>query len=445
MYPKDTALASKVCLRPPAAGRTDASSDSPERTSEAVRKWLLYSTLFGVFGSRFLVIVGGLALFYFYFVVIINLLLLAAMGHLWVPAKLRWFLGYLFVSGTLGLLLGTNSAPGFVKSLVGIAMCALCSAAMLRYFRFNVVGLFRYYAQFAFYAAIIGLLYLPFQGDRFGRLVGLALEPSVFCLVCMPALYFYADEWQRCRRHGVRLLVLLAAYLLTLSSLGYLGLLFGGLLFGKRYRIGRALVPVVLCTVAIVIYQQSDLFQARLDDTLTGLVAGDVDGINASSFGVVANLLITEQQFADHTLLGGGLGSHIIAHAKYIDQVPGAAYQSEEVHSLGQWDASSLFLRITSEFGLVGLVASAWFLVWFYPRRVTIEEQAISMALLCYIFMKLLRSGEYFGGEQFFFLAIYAVIGMKSRFRAHLEARAHALSIAPADPTTAPGALPATT
>jgi len=397
---------------------------------QAVRKWVLYSTLFGVFGSRFLVIVGGLTLFYFYFIILINIVLLAFMGFLWAPAKLRWFLAYLFCSGSLGLLLGTNSSAGFIKSFLGIAICAVYSAAFLRLFRFDAVGLFRRYAEFAFYAACFGLVALPFHFDSQVRLAGLFLEPSAFCIVCMPAVFYYADEWQRNRRNGIRLITLCVAYLLTLSSLGYLGMMMGGLLFGRRYRVGRVLVPVFLTAAAVFTYRQSDMFQARFDDTLSGLTLGDVSGINESSYGIVANVFVTQRQFEEHPFLGGGLGSHIVAHERFIEEVPGAAYLPEQLRDLGEWDASSLFLRISSELGLLGIALAFWFLWRYYPRGASPEEQSIALGLLCYVFMKLVRSGEYFGGEQFFFLAIYAVLGMKARTQAQLARREGASTIA---------------
>jgi len=363
-------------------------------------------------------VAGGLSIFYFYLVVIVNITLLTAQGYLWFPARLRNFFAYIFCSGIVGLVLGTNSTAGFVKSFLGITMCALCSASLLRYFHFNAEELFRVYARFAFYSAVFAILYWPFQPSHFGRMAGLFLEPSALVIVCLPAVYYYADQWQRKRRYGLRLIVLFFAYLMTFSSLGYLGLLFGGLLFGKRYRIGRVAVPVVLFLAASLIYQQSSYFQVRLNDTVGGIVSNDVGNINESSFGIVANLFIVQKQFVDHPLLGGGLGSHVVTHAKYIDQIPGAAYLPSTLHSLGQWDASSLLLRIVSEFGLVGLVYASWFIWWFYPRGANAEVESISMALLCYIFMKMIRSGEYFGGEEFFFLSIYAIIGVKTRFRA---------------------------
>ncbi len=386
-----------------------------------------------------------MTLFYFYFIVVINLGLLALHGYLWTPEKLRLFWVYLLGSGVVGLLMGTDSTAGFAKSFLGITICAVYSAAFLRFTRFHAVGLFASYARFAFYVAVFGLFFLPFQPWSRDRLVSVFLEPSSFCIVCMPAIYYYADEWQRNRRYGFRLITLCLAFALTFSSLGIIGLLFGGFLFGLRYRFGRVFVPVLLGLVSIVIYQRSEMFQARIGETLLGVTANDVTGINLSSLGVVTNIFVTRRQFEEHPILGGGLGSHVVAHERFINEIPGVALLPEEYRNLGRWDASSLLLRIISELGFVGLLATFWFLWYYFPRRSTPEERSIAMALLCYVFMKFMRSGEYFGAEQFFFLSIYTMVGVTSRLRIQtaLRARLEVLQRALPMPAVALNATPA--
>lgn len=382
----------------------------------AIQKWVLYSTFAAIFCSAFSIQVGGLTLFYFYFLVLINLSLLGVMGYLWLPNRLRYFVVYLAASGLLGLLFGTNVVSGFVKSILGISLCAIYSAAFMRFVRFNAVATFRKYAQFAFYIAILGFVLLPFSPFS-GRLTSVFREPSSFAIVCVPGLFYYADQWQRNRRYGLRLLTLLGACVLTLSSVGFLGMMLGLFLFGLRYKVGRVLVPFLVALVFSFTLSQSSLFQVRIADTLSGLRSQDVAGLNQSSFGVVVSLFITEKQFMEHPILGGGLGSHIVAHDRFFDAIPGAFLIPDQLRTLGQFDASSLLLRIISELGLVGVIGASWFLVYYFPRTASPEERAVSMAILCYVFMKFCRSGEYFGGEQYFFLSIYTIIGAKARMR----------------------------
>ena len=364
--------------------------------------------------------VGGVNIFYFYFVVAFNFALLIALGYTWFPQRLRWFLAYLVGSGVLGLLLSTNSMAGFLKSIVGISFFACYSAAFIRFFRFEAVQIFRLYANFALASACVGFLLLPGSA---GRITGIFLEPSGFAIVCVPAVFYYADEWQRNRRYGIRLLIMLAACIMTFSSVGYIGMMLGILLFGLRYRVGRVFVPPVLVLVFALAWTQSGLFQRRMADLVGGLNAKDLASLNESSFGVVANTFITQKQFQEHPVLGGGLGSYIVAHGQFLDTLPGAFFYPENFRTLGQWDASSLMLRIISELGLVGVIGAFWFLWHYFPRGGTPSERAVANALLCYIFMKFCRSGEYFGAEQYLFLSIYTIVGAKVRLRVEMEER----------------------
>ena len=380
------------------------------------RKWVLYSTILGAFCNRFVIVVGGVNIFYFYFVCAFNFALLVSLGYAWFPRRLRWFIAYLLGSGVLGLLLATNSMAGFLKSFIGICFFACYTAAFVHFFRFEAVQLFRVYARFALYSAFVGFLLLPLPGSS-GRVTGIFLEPSGFAIVCVPAVFYYADEWQRNRRYGLRLLIMLAACIMTFSSVGFIGMMLGIFLFGLRYRVGRVFVPPVVVLVFALAWTQSQLFQQRMGDLVAGLNAQDLASLNESSFGVVANTFITERQFAAHPILGGGLGSYIVAHGQFLDSLPGALFFPENFRTLGQWDASSLILRIIAELGIVGVLGTAWFLWVYFPRGGSAEERAVSMALLCYIFMKFCRSGEYFGAEQYLFLSIYTVIGAKVRLR----------------------------
>jgi hypothetical protein len=393
------------------------------------RKFIFYSTVIVIFTDGFLITVGGINLYLFYPLLFLNLLVLAFVGRLWMSPKLLFFLSYLALSGISGILLGTGSVIGFAKAFGGVLPNAIYYPAFMRFMKFDAQRCFAAYARCAFYVAAFGIIYLPFQTRMQGRLTSVFAEPGGFCVVCLPAAFYYADEWQRQRKHGWRCVVLVVAIAFTISSMGFMGLLFAIFLFAMRYKVGRIFAPALVVLVGLLIYNASSYFRLRLDDSVSSALIGDVSETNASTFGVMVNLFVTERAFLQHPLLGGGFGSHVVAHDRFYDDVPGAAYVSDDaLNGLGRWDANSLFLRIVSELGLFGLAYAIWFLWHFWPPDGSPAERGLAMSLLCYVFIKFLRSGVYFNPEEFFFFSVYAVNGMVARTRKQLTVPAASLS-----------------
>jgi hypothetical protein len=388
-----------------------------------LRKYILYSTLLTVFSDRLFVTIG-VNLYAAYLIVVLNLILLWRVESLWFPKGLLFFIGYIFVSGVIGLATGSNSWIGFSKDFIGIVPNAIYICAFLRFMKFDYELCFELYAKWAYYVAILGLIFLPFQIFGGDRLTSVLIEPSAFCLVCGPALYYYADRWLERRQHGWRVIILLLALILTGSSLGYMGILFGIYLLGTRYRIGILLAPILVAFVALFIYSQSKMFQQRFDDTVGSLSRSDLSGVNLSTYGIVSNIFVTERAFGEHPLIGGGLGSYVVDYDRFANELIGITqYQMMGMGSLSRWDASSLLLRVVAEFGILGILLSIWFLIRYWPRNSTPNRRIIAKAILCFIFMKIVRSGAYFNPETFFFLVGYAINGIVARMSGEQSSR----------------------
>ncbi len=384
------------------------------RTESWGRKYIFYCTLLSIFSYRLSLDVAGLHLLLCYVFLVVNLAILAYSNWLWLPPKLLGFLAYLALSGLVGIAIGTGTIGPFVKEYAGIFMSALYAPAFLRFVRFNVQRCFHFYAKLSFYAAVFGIIAFAFHPDR---LISVFLEPNDFCTICLPALFYYAAEWQRARRYGWRCLTLLIAIILTFSSAGYLAFLFGAFLLSMKYKVGRYFAPVLVFAVGIGMYTFSSDFRLRLADSVTSTVAADVSGVNNSTFGVISNLFVVQRVLQEHPFLGGGLGSHFHSHEIYIDAVPGANLFPADTVTLGQYEAQSLLLRILSEFGFIGLAGTLWFLFAYWPKDGSADEKTIAMALWCYFLLKALRQGAYFYPEVFLFIAMYAVNGALARRR----------------------------
>jgi O-Antigen ligase len=383
----------------------------------SVRNLIVFSTFPALFSSAMYFVVGGVHIQLFYFFMVFNLGLMLYLGRAWVPRGLLLLIALVFVSGAMGIAQASDTVSLVAKELTGISVSALYFCCFMRLTNYDVNWCFRKYAVASYYVAIIGLILLPLQFIVFGltRLQSVLSEPSMFATTCLPALYYFADQWQRHRRDGIKLLVMAAAFLLAGSSVGFLGIMFGIVVFGFRYKRGMALIPVAVALLGVAIYALSADFRLRLNDTAKSSQSLDVSDANLSTFALIANVYVTMESFRDHPVFGTGVGSHVLSYEKIIETLPGVdQWADSPLMKINATDASSLFLRTLSEFGLVGILLVFWF-IWHYRARGGQGIEVVSQAIWIYFFAKLLRGGVYFSPEQFFFIVLYAVNGRPQR------------------------------
>jgi hypothetical protein len=376
----------------------------------SVRNLVIYSTFPALFSSALYFVLGGISVQFFYFLMIFNLVLMLYLGRVWIPLGLLVLVAFLLASGALGIARASDTVPLFSKELAGISVSALYFCCFVQLTDYDINECFRKYAHTAYYVAIVGLILFPIQFIWLDlpRLQSVLTEPAMFAITCLPALYYFADQWQRYRRDGSKLLVLALAFALAGSSVGFLGILFGVCIFGRRYKRGAVLIPAVVVLIGMGIYALSPDFRMRLDDTAKSGQTFDVSAANLSTLALVSNAYVTLQSVRDHPLFGTGVGSHRLSHEKFISALPGVEQWETPALEIAASDANSLFLRTLSECGIVGILLVFWF-IWHYRARDGQGLESVSQAIWIYFFVKLLRGGAYFSPEQFFFIVLYAV------------------------------------
>ncbi len=384
----------------------------------SVRNLIIYSTFPALFSSALYFVVGGISVQLFYFFMVFNLVLMLYLGKVWAPPGLLVLVVFVLASGVAGIARTSDTVPLFSKELAGISVSALYFCCFARLTDFDVNECFRNYAHTAYYVALVGLILFPIQFKWFDlpRLQSVLREPAMFAITCLPALYYFADQWQRHRRDGTKLLVLGLAFALAGSSVGFLGIMFGICVFGRRYKHGAVLIPAAVALMGIGVYAASSDFRMRLNDTAKSSQTFDVSEANISTLAFVSNAYVTFQSVRDHPLVGTGVGSHKLSHEKFIGMVPGVEqWEDTAALEIAAADANSLFLRVLSECGILGILLVLWF-IWHYRARNGQGVEGISQAIWVYFFVKLLRGGAYFSPEQFFFIVLYAVNGRSRRF-----------------------------
>ena len=231
-------------------------------------------------------------------------------------------------------------------------------------------------------------------------------EPGAFCEIVLPAYYWYAYSYFSSRKEGGKVVIFTLAIALSDSTLGYLGVaLVAMLLLSGRVKYILA-VPIVVGGLLALAYTFSPDFRLRADDTLLAAFTQDVSRANLSTYASFSNLFVTEQVLKESPVVKG-LGSHPISHARFIADVPGIeTFAGTPAEDLNATEAASLALRSLSELGIAGFSAVLIFIFYFRVGGAG-TRAAISNAILVNFVFKLVRDGNYFPPEQFFFVFIY--------------------------------------
>ncbi len=129
--------------------------------------------------------------------------------------------------------------------------------------------------------------------------------------------------------------------------------------------------------------------------------------VHGSSFVLYNNYHIATENFKNNPMFGSGLGSHEYAFDKYnLSYIIGGIYEFNTT------DANSMFLRLLSETGLMGVLFALIFIFKFFVAKSLFGEEdeeywLISNAILVIIIAQLLRQGNYTYSGFFLFGWMY--------------------------------------
>ncbi|MEJ2883670.1 O-antigen ligase family protein [Pedobacter sp. GR22-6] len=325
-----------------------------------------------------------------------------------VSKNLLIFYSYLFLTGLFSVLTGTNTSSRVLSQVVGISLVSLYYYNFFGLISEKISHLFGIYTRFATIISALGLIIScihSFMRMEFMPVKSIMLEPAHFVTAVLPALYFQIKD-KNVAYYWNRVAILLAAILLSGSSVGLLGLLLILFLIPKKINPVRIILPLIFASVfAVALYFTFPKFTLRIDDTVNSFVNKDVSGANLSSYSLISNYLVAYKSFSRNPVLGGGLGSHVITHDREIGTIAGSE-EFTEFLELNSQDANSLMVRVVSELGLVGILIIFSFIIKYYSAA---NESSlwISRAVLIYFFCKLLREGHYFSPEMYFFIFAY--------------------------------------
>jgi hypothetical protein len=337
-------------------------------------------------------------------------------------------------AGVFQVLMGNNEWFLFFKIFLGVLLSTTFYYYVIQYYDLDIEKMFGLYLKWAYWTAIITLVqYVSFrlnfvQGYNFhwllnkgGNVVGaenirlssIYVEPSQLGIMLAPAAFVSLINMLRKQNYEYKnyqnYIILIAIYL-SKSSTGYIGIFLVVLIIGLNLGYISYLFLFVFIGLigAYGLYNTVDEFKSRIDAALGLWVDHDFDikNVNTSSFVQYNNAHIAYNNFKEHPLFGTGIGSHPVAFEKY-------SYTRSIVKIKGfdnnKADANSLFLRLMSETGLMGMIFIIMIVLKCFVGNDGIDNKywIISGSILIIILLYLLRQGNYFLNGFPFFVWLY--------------------------------------
>lgn len=419
--------------------------NEPSYSEPTYSKGLLFAIMISIFATAWVWTKEPVEIYAGYVVLLV--LLPVYMFRFGIPARFWAFFGFFAFTGLINILFGNNVMDQFLKIFIGIMMSYLFYYYVLRRFDYNVEVLFSYYVKGIFVISVIGLIqFISFQVkftpgydftwtgifNKWGVPVGglgirvnsIFNEPSTLATVAAPAMFvalknlvtgsaYVLSRWQS--------ILVLLVFLLTFSSVGFIGLFVAFLLLMINYGFARFLFLFfpLLAFSFVYLYNNVEDFRYRFDSTVFLFETGQIDiySQHGSSIVFYNNFVVASENFSNNFIWGSGLGSHPVAFEQYTLTKDIATFGFSNNNS----DANSMMLRIVSEIGLIGVIFVFVFIRRFFVRRDVNDEDnnfwVISAACLCMIMLYLLRQGHYFLNGFPFFVWLYYYAHRKSAER----------------------------
>lgn len=371
-----------------------------------VKEYLLYSSVFAIFTEAFFFnfIIDWKLL---YLIILTNYILLIRIKKISYNKYFFALLSFFFIHGLITYTIIWIPYNYMLSQILGIAIIGTYFYNFTTLYK--PIEIINVYNKMCVWVAIIGYV-LYFLGINYvgGRLNSIFKEPAHYVIVVIPACYYYFKN-----KSYTNFAIIFGTLLLSNSSLGFIGC---GLIFLipnltlKRVSYLLGILPIV-ALVFYYAYTELPFFKLRIDDTYNSLNVintGKFDeDTNLSSYVLISNLYIAKKNITDHPL-GSGIGSHHYMHTeKYLKEMRPPEYlRIQHKEADNSFDANSLFTRICSEFGFIGMLL-VMFIMYKCSKCYLNRDLIFAQGIFIYFLLKLFRDGHYFPPEFFFFIWLF--------------------------------------
>lgn len=381
--------------------------------------WILFVILFGsgyvFFKSPFE--------FYFHYILLFPLtaIFLVKFG---IPKFYMKLFIVPFLIGLIHVVIGNNILFTFYKIFAGISISILFFYYVLEKYNFNSFTIFEIYCNACWILCLIAIIQiisfiLGFEyGYNFswilnkwgvvrGGIIGFRVnsilpEPTYLATSLSPAVYvsvrnlikknsFIFSKYQS--------IIVILISVLTTSTIGYLGIIISVILSLEILRF-RYIFLAVLISIGgyFIAYNNVSDFSSRVNSAKGLWIEEDfnITNTNNSSFVLYNNLHVAKQNLLNYPLFGTGLGSHETAFKKHTLTKSLIQYDFE----FNVKDGNSLFVRLCSETGLLGLFFVIIIIIKGFVNKPSFNleidrHKIISHAIFVFIVLVLIRQGNY--------------------------------------------------
>jgi len=212
-------------------------------------------------------------------------------------------------------------------------------------------------------------------------------------------------------------LMVLSAIFLTFSTIGYFGIALSLLFHFHRRHWKRALIPMLMIgAIGWWAVTSVEFFRSRAEGLWISLIAQEATGSeNSSSLIYAMNGEITRQNLMERPLIGSGYDSFMSTALAALDRMglPDGFLifiSSQDIDSLNFADGATMYFKVLTEFGFVGLALILLFFYFYRARGPDSERKLLQNMCIVFILTYSFRTGQYIRFELWYFIALYCCI-----------------------------------
>lgn len=267
----------------------------------------------------------------------------------------------------------------------------------------------------------------------FPRSPGTASEPATFSIMLIPGMFLSllvltGRSKPLFLRNKIIAVIILTAFILSFSLIGFIGLAVSTIVLAisasHRVRLVALFMAFSLIICGIFI-----LSNTIIVSKFTGLISMTKNPKDypyttndLSGFALISNVLVAREGVIRSNYFGTGLNTH---ESTYNDSIELLFDQSQVIYELNKKDAGSLFIRLTSEFGVPGLIFLLLFILRYKLIKPVMDPKLRIINDMCFVVLicSSARSGNYLSIVFLLFSAIYLYSYILARRSCRLRLR----------------------